>query len=498
MTMPDSDTQLCFLPATELAARIRRRDLSPVEVTEAYLRRIEARNPLVNAYSLILADRAMDAARAAEKAVMAGGPLGALHGVPVGIKDLDDVAGVPTSMGSNAVMNRVPAKSSLAVERLLDAGAIVLGKTNAPEFGHKGTTDNLRFGPTSTPWAIGYNAGGSSGGSAAAVADGMAALAQGTDGGGSVRIPASFSGTVGFKASFGRIPSVTRPDAFLWGHPLVHIGPLARTVADAALMTAVMAGPHPRDPLSLPDTGIDYVAAAERPSRAPRIAFSPRLGNFPVDARVAAVVRDAVSFIQAQDIAVDEVELDFGVDHNELAALWVRTIGVHYAAIAVHWKGEGIDLLGDHADRLTPEFRRMLEDAVGVSAVDHALDDLLRTRILDGLEDVFEDHDLIVAPTLAVPPVRNATDGNTIGPTEINGEPVDPLIGWCMTYPVNFTGHPAISVPAGLTPEGLPVGLQIIGRRHDDESVLAMAARFERMQPWFQDYPGLAQADRAA
>ncbi|MEQ8701829.1 MAG: amidase, partial [Bauldia litoralis] len=208
MTTPDSDTQLCFLPATELAARIRRRDLSPVEVTEAYLRRIEARNPLVNAYSLILADRAMDAARAAEKAVMAGGPLGALHGVPVGIKDLDDVAGVPTSMGSNAVMNRVPARSSLAVERLLDAGAIVLGKTNAPEFGHKGTTDNLRFGPTSTPWAIGYNAGGSSGGSAAAVADGMAALAQGTDGGGSVRIPASFSGTVGFKASFGRIPSV--------------------------------------------------------------------------------------------------------------------------------------------------------------------------------------------------------------------------------------------------------------------------------------------------
>ncbi|MEP2118068.1 amidase, partial [Bauldia litoralis] len=326
----------------------------------------------------------------------------------------------------------------------------------------------------------------------------MAALAQGTDGGGSVRIPASFSGTVGFKASFGRIPSVTRPDAFLWGHPLVHIGPLARTVADAALMTAVMAGPHPRDPLSLPDTGIDDVAAVERPSRAPRIAFSPRLGNFPVDARVAAVVRGAVSSIQAQDIAVDEVELDFGVDHNELAALWVRTIGVHYAAIAVHWKGEGIDLLGDHADRLTPEFRRMLEDAVGVSAVDHALDDLLRTRILDGLEDVFEDHDLIVAPTLAVPPVRNATDGNTIGPTEINGEPVDPLIGWCMTYPVNFTGHPAISVPAGLTPEGLPVGLQIIGRRHDDESVLAMAARFERMQPWFQDYPGLAQADRAA
>ena len=207
--------------------------------SSAYLRRIEQRNPVINAYTLVLADEALDAARAAESAVMPGGPLGPLHGVPVAIKDLDDVAGVPTSMGSLAV--RKP-RSQDAAQRLSrvcsSAGAIVLGKTNTPEFGHKGITDNLRFGPTSTPWTIGYNSGGSSGGSAAAVADGMAALGQGTDGGGSVRIPASFSGVVGFKPSFGRIPSVTRPDAFLWGHPLVHIGPLARTVADAALMTS--------------------------------------------------------------------------------------------------------------------------------------------------------------------------------------------------------------------------------------------------------------------
>ena len=281
MTSADDLTQLCFLPATELAARIRRRDLSPVEVTEAYLRRIEARNPVVNAYTLVLGDQAMDAARAAEKAVMAGGSLGPLHGVPIGIKDLDDVAGVPTSMASRAVHNRVPKTSAAAVERLLDAGAIVLGKTNTPEFGHKGITDNLRFGPTSTPWAIGYNSGGSSGGSAAAVADGMAALAQGTDGGGSVRIPASFSGTVGFKPSFGRIPSVTRPDGFLWGHPLVHIGPLARTVADAALMTKIMAGPHSRDPLSLPDDGVDYVGAVEGADPDTACRLQPATRQFP-------------------------------------------------------------------------------------------------------------------------------------------------------------------------------------------------------------------------
>jgi len=489
--MTSADNDLCFLPATELAERIRRRDLSPVEVTEAYLRRIEARNPVINAYTLVLGDEAMVAARVAEKAVMAGIPLGPLHGVPVGIKDLDDVAGVPTSMASLAVKNRVPKTSAVAVERLLDAGAIVLGKTNTPEFGHKGITDNLRFGPTSTPWAIGYNSGGSSGGSAAAVADGMAALAQGTDGGGSVRIPASFSGCVGFKPSFGRIPSVTRPDGFLWGHPLVHIGPLTRTVADAALMARVMAGPHSRDPLSLPDDGTDYVVAVQAPVRKLRVAYAPRLGNFPVDPQVEGVIADAVEVMRRHGVEVDEVELDFKADHKELAALWVRTISIHYAAIAVYWKKEGIDLMGEHAAQLTPQFLAMLEGAYRVSAVEHALDDLLRTGVHDGLEDVFETHDLIVSPTLATPPVKNATDGNTIGPTSINGETVDPLIGWCMTYPINYTGHPAISVPAGLTPLGLPVGMQIIGRRHADASVLNMAARFERMQPWFQGYPGL-------
>jgi amidase/aspartyl-tRNA(Asn)/glutamyl-tRNA(Gln) amidotransferase subunit A len=483
-------TQLCFLPAAELAMRIKRRDLSPVEVVEAYLNRIESRNPIVNAYTLVLGDQAMDAARAAEAAVMSGRPLGPLHGIPVGIKDLDDVAGVPTSMGSRAVHGRVPKTSAVAVQRLLDAGAIVLGKTNTPEFGHKGITDNLRFGPTSTPWAIGYNSGGSSGGSAAAVADGMAALAQGTDGGGSVRIPAAFSGTVGFKPSFGRVPSVTRPDGFLWGHPLVHIGPLARTVADAALMTSVMAGPHPRDPLTIPDEGVDYVDGAQRSLRF-RVAYCPRLGNFPVDPRVATVVRNAVEAVRGAGAEIDEVELDFNADHKTLADLWVRTISIHYAAIAIHWKREGIDLLGEHGSELTPQFRRMLESARDVSAVDHALDDVLRSAVFDGLQNVFDHYDLIAAPTLAIPPVRNATNGNTIGPAAINGEAVDPLIGWCMTYPINFTGHPAISVPAGLTPEGLPVGLQVIGRRHADESVLAFASQFERVQPWLQSYPGL-------
>jgi amidase/aspartyl-tRNA(Asn)/glutamyl-tRNA(Gln) amidotransferase subunit A len=484
-------TELCFLPATKLAARIRKREVSPVEVVTACLNRIEARNPAVNAYTLVLAEAAMDAARAAEQAVMSGKPLGPLHGVPIAVKDLDDLAGVPTSMGSLAVRNRVPRRSAAMVERLLAAGAIPLGKTNTPEFGHKGITDNPRFGPTSTPFAIGYNSGGSSGGSAAAAADGQAAIGQGTDGGGSIRIPASFSGAVGFKASFGRIPSVTRPDAFSWAYPLVHIGPLTRTVADAALALDAVAGPHPRDPHSLPKNEGFYSAATEREPGPIRIAYSPRLGTFPVDARVAEVVADAVKAVAAAGVPVEEVEPDFKAHHSELAALWVRTIAVHYAVMAVYWKRDGIDLLGDHADELTPDFRHMLESAQSITAVAHRLDDLLRSQVYDGIEDVLERYDFIVAPTLAVPPVRNAADGHTSGPTEINGEPVDPLIGWCMTYPINYTGHPAASIPAGFTDDGLPIGLQIIGRRHADASVLILAAMVERIRPWFGHYARL-------
>ena len=491
MTTADDLTSICFLPATELAARIRRRGLSPVEVVDAFLRRIEQRNPIINAYTLVLAEEARAAALQAERQVMAGGPLGALHGVPVAIKDLDDVASVPTSMGSLAFLNYVPKRSAVVVDRLLAAGAIILGKTNSPEFGHKGTTDNPRFGPTHTPWAVGFNAGGSSGGSAAAVADGLAALAQGTDGGGSVRIPASFSGVVGFKASFGRLPSVTRPDGFLWQHPLVHMGPLARTVADAALMAKIMGGPHARDPLSLPLDGTDFVHGAARAAGPLKIAYSPRLGSFPVDSVVAAVIREAAKMIGSSGFEVDEVELDIGPHHSQLAALWVRTTSIHYGAIAQYLKADGLDLLGDHANELTPDFRAMLEAAGTYGAVEHAMDDQLRTQVFDAVQDVLDHHDVVISPTLAVPPMRNATDGNTRGPLTINGEAVDPLIGWCMTYPINFTGHPAISVPAGLTSDGLPIGLQIIGRRHADETVLAMGAAFERMQPWFHLFPGL-------
>ena len=484
--------ELCFTPATELASRIRRRDLSPVEVVDAFLERIEERNGEIGAYVTVIGEEAREAAREAERAVGSREPPGPLHGVPVAIKDLFDYkAGVRNTYGSKPLADYVPHQNATYVERLEGAGAIVLGKTNTPEFGHKGATDNLLFGPTSTPFAPGKNAGGSSGGSAAAVADGLCAIAQGTDAGGSIRIPASFCGVYGFKATFGRVASATRPDAFLSHTPFSHSGPLSRTVEDAALMLGAMAGPHLRDPFSLPDEGIDYMAATRRSIEGMRVAYSPDFGIFPVEERVLSVVGEAVRAFEEAGARVEEVDVGFRRDQRELSELWMREVGVRSAEIVANLKDAGVaDLLGEHREDLTPEFAGLLEKGWGMGAVEYRRDEVVRTEVFDAIQDLFEEYDLLVTPTLAVPPFDNADDGNTVGPSQVNGEAVDPLLGWCLTYPINYTGHPAASVPAGFT-EGLPVGMQIIGRRFADAEVLAASAAFERMRPWHDSYDRL-------
>jgi Asp-tRNA(Asn)/Glu-tRNA(Gln) amidotransferase A subunit family amidase len=492
--------ELCFTPAAELASRIRRRDLSPVEVVEVFLRRIEERNDAINAYVTLISDEALEVAREAERAVISGDLLGPLHGVPVAIKDLFDYKmGVRNTFGSKPLAGYVPRQNATYVERLEKAGAIVLGKTNTPEFGHKGATDNFLFGPTSTPFATAKNAGGSSGGSAAAVADGLCAVAQGTDAGGSIRIPASFCGAYGFKASFGRVPSATRPDAFLSHTPFSHSGPLSRTVEDAALMLGAMAGPHPRDPFSLPGEGVDYVAATRRPVEGMRVAYSPNFGVFPVEERVLSVVDEAVHALEEAGAHVEEASVGFGRDQRELCELWLREVGVRSAEIVSNLKDARVaDLLGEHREDLTPEFASLLEKGHAMGAVEYRKDEVVRTEVFDAIQDLFDVYDLLVTPTLAVPPFDNADDGNTLGPSKVNGEEVSPLLGWCLTYPVNFTGHPAASVPAGFTEDGLPIGMQIVGRRFDDGAVLAASAALERVRSWHGSYDVLVSNTEAS
>ncbi|QGN58828.1 amidase [Nostocoides sp. HKS02] len=481
---------LFFESAVELAGRLRNKDVSAVEVSEAFLRRIDAENPRVNAFTTVTHDLALETARRLDARAASGQPLGVLHGLPVAIKDLFDLrAGVRSTFGSVPLRNHVPQQTALYVQRLEDAGAVIVGKTNAPEFGHKGVTDNLVSGPTRNPFDLSRNAGGSSGGAAAAVAAGMVPLAQGTDGGGSVRIPASWCGVYGIKPSFGRVADVSRPDAFISSSPFVSVGPLARGVADAALMLAAMAGPHARDPFSLPASMTNLADVARGGLHGKRVAFSPDLGGFPVDPAVSATIKASLIVLEQAGAVVEEIAFKLPADQLELAALWNRLMGVLYSDSFEAVKQWGTDILADHLQDLTPAFRTMVVAAQSRTAMEARADERLRTTVLDAVEDALEGYDFLVSPTLAVTAVANRDDGHTTGPSTVEGVQVDPSIGWCLTYPFNFTGHPAASVPAGFV-DGLPVGLQIVGHRHDDAGVLAASAAFEAHSPWQHTYPG--------
>jgi Asp-tRNA(Asn)/Glu-tRNA(Gln) amidotransferase A subunit family amidase len=480
----------CWLSASELARLIRQREISPADVVEAHLRRIEQVDGELNAYVTVLADEAMTAAAEATRAVISGEPLGPLHGVPVAIKDLSDFKrGVRNTFGSKPMANFIPTTDSTYVNRIERSGAIIIGKTNTPEFGHKGTTDSLLHGPTSTPFAVGRNSGGSSGGSAAAVAAGLAPVAQGSDGGGSVRIPAAWCGVYGFIGSWGRLASVTRPDAFATHTPFISPGPLSRTVADAALLFSVMAGPDRRDIFSLPAGDLDPIAASGRPATHLRVACDMTFGGFPVEPAVAGVFADAVRSLAECVKAVDPIELDLGMSHSDLTELWMRQNALSCAGVAIALQEEqGIDLLGNHAHEMSPELVVLIEHGCSLSVRQQKIDAMARTRVLDQIESVFERYDLLVTTTLGCLPVPNDPSGDTKGPATVNNNRVDPLIGWCLTHPVNLVGHPAASAPAGLSSDGLPVGLQIIGPRFGERQVLGASAAFEQARPWIDSY----------
>jgi amidase len=481
--------ELAYLDVAEIVLRIRRRELSPVDVVESFIARIEARNPTLNAFVYRGFDEARAKAIDAETALTDGRPLGALHGVPVAIKDLFDFKpGWISTFGGIRAMRNFKANFYCAfAERIEQAGAIILGKTNSPIMGFRGTCDNYLFGPTRNPFNTQKNSGGSSGGSSAAVADGLLPLAEGTDGGGSIRIPASWCNVYGYKPSFGRVPCLVRPNAFGASTPFIFEGPITRTVEDAAIALDALSGYHPGDPFSL-DQVTDFKAAIRHSIRGWKIAYSPNLDVFPVDPHVGEIVEKAVRTFEQAGAHVEEIKVGINTPQKELSDLWCRLMTPLTLQTLEGFRDSGIDVLTDHRDDLPAELLYLVEQGYKMSALDFFRDQARRSEIYDAFQAVFDRYQLLLTPTVACVPVDNAADGNTKGPDRINGEAVDPLIGWCLTYPVNFIGHPAASIPAGMTSDSLPVGMQIIGRRYADADVLAASAAFERLRPWREAY----------
>ena len=478
------------LSGVELGKEVRSGRITPTEVIRYFQERIEKRNPSLNAFTYTKFDDAFSEAKALEEKLLRHEEVGPLAGVPVGLKDfLPSKKGWTNSHGGVKSLIREDPEDSMFYIAAREAGAIAVGKTNAPAFAMRGTCDNYLYGPTRNPFDTRYNSGGSSGGSAAAVADGMLPISEGSDGGGSIRIPSAWCGCFGFKASVGTIPSICRPDGWTATHPYCFNGAITRTVEDSALMLNYMARYNPRDPLSLDHGKRDFTELMKKPIRNWKIAFTTDYDVFTVDPEVASIVKTAARKLEAAGASIEPVHFSFQHTQNEFAELWCRSISIDTAIDMELWKKEGLDLVRDHREELPEEFIYWNELALRSTVMDYRYFNELRTEMLDAMQDIFDTYDIILSPVTICPPVLNAKDGNTRGPLEMNGRKIEPLIGFCETFFSNFTGNPAASVPAGLTKEVLPVGMQIIGKKFRDEDVLAVAKTFEDIAPWGYEIP---------
>jgi amidase len=477
-----SDLDLCFTSATDLLGLYRRRKVSPLEATKAVLAQIERVNGALNAYCTVAADQALRAAKSASAARGRGPRLGPLHGVPVSIKDLTPTKGIRTTWGSKIYENHVPDADGLIVERLRAAGAIVIGKTNTPEFGAGANTFNAVFGATRNPWNPQLTCGGSTGGGAVALATGMGPLAQGSDLGGSLRIPASFCGVVGLRPSPGLVP--VYPKDLGWDAYSVQ-GPMARTVTDVARMLAAIAGPDPRSPISYAVDPRTFLEAVRKPTvRGLRVAWSSDLGVTPVHPEIERVAAHATTTFRALGATVDR-------RHPDLSEL-LEVVMVSRGAIMAATHAEKVATWRHVMQR---NLVKNVDDGLGLSAAQIGRAERLRTTLWHRVREFFERYDLILTPTTAIPPFPV----EITHPTEINGEPMANYIHWVLlTYAFSVLGVPAISVPCGFTRDGLPVGLQIAGRWRDEPTVLRAAAAFEAAAPWAHLRPPTASAASSA
>lgn len=466
-----ADLDILFASALELRDRYLRRELSPVDVTRSVLEHIERHEPTINAFVTRTPDLAIEQARRAEDCYVSGDVDHPLLGIPVSIKDLAVTRGIRTTRGSLLYRDYIPDFDSPVSERLRRSGGIMLGKTTTSEYGWKGDSGNRVNGPARNPWNPERTPGGSSGGAAAAVTAGFGPIAHGTDGAGSVRIPAAFCGVYGIKPSYGLIPMY--PSSAV--PYLAHNGPLTRTVRDAALTLNVLAGPDPRDKNSLGETGIDYLAACNVPIDGLRIAWSPNLGYAPVEPAVRELAEAAARVFESLGCHVEVVDPGIPDPWPELDLIWQVGQAVAYA-----------DSFHDVKDQLDPGRAEIIERGLNADAMAVAKANASVLTYADRWRAFMESYDLLLTPTLPVTAFPAGDDH----PGSVAGVKSDYLDWTRFTYPFNATGQPAATVPCGFTDEGLPVGLQIVGRWRDDVSVLAASAAFEAARPWRHHIPG--------
>ena len=456
---------LGFRSALDVAAAVRVKDVSPVEVVEAILGRIERLNPTINAFSQVLGDQARASARVAEATVQRGDELGPLHGVPVAIKDQMNVTGARVTFGSHLLADVVASEDAPVIARLKSAGAIVVGMTTMPEFGWQGHSWSPLYGMTLNPWNFDRSAGGSSSGSAAAVAAGLAPLALGSDGAGSIRMPCSFCGIFGLKPTYGRVAMY--PVSL--SEFVTHYGPIARTVRDGALMLNVIAGPDPRDPFCLPPPDEDYLAACDQDVRGLRIGWSPDLGYATVNPEVARLAEAAARRFEELGCTVEEANPGFA------DPIWSADQHLWAGAANRVW-----DRLPEWEDKMDPGFVTAVRMMSERTLFDTARARAQRYEVAAAMGRFFGRYDLLLTPTMA--DVAFGLDR-----TE---RPYQASLGWSpFTYPFNLTGEPAATVPCGWTVAGLPVGLQIVGPRFAEGRVFRAAAAIEAAQPWADRRP---------
>jgi aspartyl-tRNA(Asn)/glutamyl-tRNA(Gln) amidotransferase subunit A len=468
---------LCFLSAAELRARFARRELSPVEVTRAVLARIDRLQPQLNCFITLCADDALRESRRAEAAMMRGDAKGLLRGIPYTAKDLVNTRGVRTTFGSLLFRDNVPSEDAVAIARLRQNGAILLGKTTTPEFGTKGLTDAPLFGRTRNAWSAAHSCGGSSGGAAVCVAAGLGPLAVATDGGGSTRIPAACNGVAGLKQSNGVIPHSQAQDAF--GN-YTYVTPMTRTVMDTALMLQAMAGPDDSDPWSIGLPVPDYLAAAraEGDLAGTRMLFCAASPGRPIAAAVRAAFDAALR--RLADLGAELEEMPG--EGFEVEPLW-RVIN------HTTWRSRFAEMVERSGDHMSPSLVRQVQSAAHITGAEYQQAMFARAALFRRVQALFRDAEFLVTPTLLRPALP--IDQDLFAPIDIDGKQVPDLrASWFpWTMPFNLTGHPAISLNCGFSPDGLPIGLQLIGRFRAESALLRAAALFEASADLLERWP---------